>query len=226
MVGPMERGMMEHTVYLRPGRGNRLQDLGETIASLGFDVWGREIFPPFSTLNFAEQIQIIQNDLRSWFWHEEAKLVGHSYGGYLLLQALADLEAFPGSILLISPVLGAARGKLYLSRPPRADRLLKLAEEHPFPVPQGLEIHTGEADDGCDPDLARRIGASIPGAQVHVVPHTGHALPIDYLNKVIHRFLVRSDKTLRVDDGATPAKGPPGVTLVSQCSLVRKRRKG
>ncbi len=218
--------MMEHTVYLRPGRGNRLQDLGETIASLGFDVWGREIFPPFSTLNFAEQIQIIQNDLRSWFWHEEAKLVGHSYGGYLLLQALADLEAFPGSILLISPVLGAARGKLYLSRPPRADRLLKLAEEHPFPVPQGLEIHTGEADDGCDPDLARRIGASIPGAQVHVVPHTGHALPIDYLNKVIHRFLVRSDKTLRVDDGATPAKGPPGVTLVSQCSLVRKRRKG
>ena len=62
----MEEGMMEHTVYLRPGRGNRLQDLGETIASLGFDVWGREIFPPFSTLNFAEQIQIIQNDLRSW----------------------------------------------------------------------------------------------------------------------------------------------------------------
>ena len=117
MVDQMERGMMENTVYLRPGRGNRLKDLGEIIACLGFDVWGREIFPPFSTLNFAEHIQIIQNDLRSWFWHEGAKLVGHSYGGYLLLHALADLEAFPGSLLLISPVLGAARGKWHLSRP-------------------------------------------------------------------------------------------------------------
>jgi len=77
--------MMENTVYLRPGRGNRLQDLGETIASLGFDVWGREIFPPFSTLNFAQQIQIIQNDLRSWFFvrkrEKEMNVFTIGYGG-------------------------------------------------------------------------------------------------------------------------------------------------
>lgn len=189
---------MENTVYLMPGRGNRLKDMGEIMASLGFEVWGREIFPPFSTLNFAEQLQIIQNDLQSYFWHEEAKLMGHSYGGYLLLQALADLDAFPGCILLISPVLGAARGNFYLSRPPRADRLLRLAEEHQFPVPHGLKIHTGETDDGCDPQLARRIGALLPGAHVTILPDQGHVLPIDYLNRTIRSFLQKPSKNIGV----------------------------
>lgn len=54
---------MEHTVYLMPGRGNRLKDMGEFITSLGFDVCGREVLPPFSTLPFADQIQVIQRDL-------------------------------------------------------------------------------------------------------------------------------------------------------------------
>jgi pimeloyl-ACP methyl ester carboxylesterase len=183
---------MEHTVYLMPGRGHRLKEMGGFMTSLGFDVCGREVLPPFSTRPFADQIQVIQRDL-SFFWSAGAKLVGHSYGGYLLLQALADLAAFPGRILLFSPVLGASTtGNLYW-RPPRADKLLRLAEHGQFPTPDALEIHTGGTDQGCDPNLARRLGARIPGATVAIVPDQGHVLPVGYAQVVIRAFLNRSN---------------------------------
>lgn len=70
--------------------------------------------------------------------------MGHSYGGYLLLQTLADLAAFPGRILLFSPVLGASTtGNLYLC-PPRADKLLRLAKQGLFPTPDALEMESAK----------------------------------------------------------------------------------
>lgn len=191
--------VMNNAVYIVPGRGNKLSDIGDKISRLGFDVYGREVLPPFSNRCFADQLRIIQKDLVSSFWDTGTNLVGHSYGGYLLLHSLSEIEPFPGKILLFSPVLGAAvdRKKLYVSRPPRADRLLQLAENNKFPIPRYLEIHTGENDDGCDPDLARRIGSSIPGSKISIVRNQGHTLASEYMDKVLSRFL----------NGANPA-GP------------------
>lgn len=141
---------MHNAVYLLPGRGNRLRDLGDPVTRLGFDVYGRELAPPFSRLGFADLIGLIQHDLASAFWDADALLIGHSYGAYLLLHALADMEPFPGRILLLAPVLGAALDskRLYLSRPPRADKLMQLAQNHEFPMPRSLEIHTGAVNGG------------------------------------------------------------------------------
>ena len=134
---------MNDAVYLLPGRGNRLRDLGDSVGRLGFDVYGRELAPPFARLGFADPIALIQRDLTSAFWDTGAPLIGHSYGAYLLLHALAELAPFPGRILLLSPVLGAAMDskRLYLSRPPRADPLLRLAQNYEFPIPHSLEIY-------------------------------------------------------------------------------------
>ncbi len=183
--------IMNNTVYLVPGRGNKLNDIGEIITSLGFDVYGREILPPFSTLHFSKQLEIIQKDLTSLFWHIDAKLVGHSYGGYLLLHALSELKAFPGKILLFSPVLGAAidKQRLYMSRPPRANRLLELAKTYKFPIPQSLEIHTGKDDDGCDPNLAKKIGSLISSANINILKNQRHKLSTEHLKRVICKFL-------------------------------------
>lgn len=98
---------MENSVYLVPGNENRLTEIGDKVHCLGFDVYGRELIPPFFSLYFREQLKVIQRDLTRMFWHRKARLIGHSYGGYLLLHALSVLEPFPGEILLFSPVLGA-----------------------------------------------------------------------------------------------------------------------
>lgn len=182
---------MNKTVYLVPGRGNGLRDLGEIISSFGFEVCGREVLPPFSAFRFPEQLQIIQKDVSSLFWFSDAKLIGHSYGGYLLLQALSALKPFPGKILLFSPILGQAMDKerLYLSRPPRARRLLELAKANKYPIPQYLEIHTGADDDGCDPDLAREFGSLISSAKVNIVQAQGHKLSTSHVKSVICDFL-------------------------------------
>ena len=186
---------MHNAVYLLPGRGNRLRDLGDPVTRLGFDVYGRELAPPFSRLGFADQIGLIQRDLAAAFWNADARLIGHSYGAYLLLHALADREPFPGRILLFAPVLGAALDaqRLYLSRPPRADKLLQLAQNHAFPTPCALELHTGALDDGCDPALATRWSSLIPGARLVLVPDQGHQLADDYVQRVLAHFLPAAD---------------------------------
>lgn len=187
--------MDDRSVYLVPGRNDALGAfLGDCISRQGFDVYGREILPPFSQLPFAEQAAKIERDIRSFLLCTAGTLIGESYGAYLLLHALADMDPFPGKILLFSPVLGPAvspNGR-YSSRPPRAERLLRLAAEGRFPPPRRIEIHTGAADRGCDPDLAARIGASIPAAIVHILPGQGHPLDDAYRTTVITAFLATS----------------------------------
>lgn len=184
--------MARNIIYILPGRGNTLRDIGNIVHSFGYDVCGREVIPPFSTLSFPAQLEIIQKDLTSHFWYIDAKLIGHSYGGYLLLHALSELEFYPGKILLLSPVLGQAvhKKQLYISRPPRADKLLTLAETNKFPISQYLEVHTGEVDNGCDPDLARKIEELVSEVKVKIVPNQGHELPTAYVKEVISNFLI------------------------------------
>ena len=187
--------LVHNAVYLRPGRGNRLRDLGDPITHLGFDGYGRELAPPWARLGFAEPIRLIQHDLTAAFWNVGAPRIGHSYGAYLLLHALADREPFPGRILLLAPVLGAALDaqRLYLARPPRADQLLQLAQNHAFPPPRALELHTGALDDGCDPALATQWSSLIPGARLVLVPDQGHQLAPAYVQRVLAHFLQAAD---------------------------------
>lgn len=189
---------MEDTVYLIPGRGNTLHDIGQLLLSLDREVCGRELLPPFSGL-FSRQLHIIQQDLGSFFWHATARLIGHSYGAYLLLHALSELEPFPGRILLFSPVLGPTidSQRLFISRPPRADKLLTLAKTGSFPSPQYLEIHTGEEDKGCSPGLAQEFADLISSAEVFIIPNKGHNLPSPYLQRTISSFCLSSSKNLQ-----------------------------
>jgi len=182
--------MTDQQVYLLPGRGNRLSDLGAMIASRGGAVRGRELRGPFARLRFPEQLELIATDLGSDHWHDRARLVGHSFGAYLLLHALAGMPPFPGRILLLSPALGAAidRRHLAASFPPRSGRLLGLAEAHRYPLPARLEIHTGQEDTGCDPRLAGTL-AELLGARLHLVAGQGHSLASAYVESALTAFL-------------------------------------
>jgi pimeloyl-ACP methyl ester carboxylesterase len=183
--------MSTRSVYFIPGRAEAFGDtLGRSITELGCALDGRRIDACFARAAFADQLGVIRSDVATR-WHDESVLIGRSYGAYLLLHVLADLPPFPGRILLCSPILGpavAADGK-YGSRPPRAARLLALAAHGGFPPPRHLEIHTGANDNGCDPRLAARFTSSVAGATLDVVGSAGHALPEEYLKRVLRRFL-------------------------------------
>jgi hypothetical protein len=174
------------------GRGEDLDEgLGRLMATMGYAIHGREIILDFARLRISEQVALIGSDLQPAFWHPDALLVGHSYGAYLLLHTVADMDPFPGKILLRSPVLGAAVAKngFYGSRPPRAEKLLKLTESNRFPVPHYMEIHTGAEDNGCDPLLATRFGSLVGNTKLHIVAGAGHQLGKEYLQVVLSKFL-------------------------------------
>ena len=184
--------MLVARIYFIPGRGESLDaGLGRLIASRGYAVHGREIISDFARLRFAEQLAEIRSDLQPAWWHAEAILIGHSYGGYLLLHALADLTPFPGKVLLCSPVLGAAvaRDGFLGSRPPRAERLVRLTESGTFPAPRYLEIHTGADDNGCDPRLAARFASLVGNTKLSIVAGAEHLLGDEYLRDILRKFL-------------------------------------
>jgi pimeloyl-ACP methyl ester carboxylesterase len=184
--------MANKRIYLLPGRGESLgAGLGRLITKMGYSIQGREIVSYFARLRFAEQLALIRSDLDPDSWNTDARLIGRSYGAYLLLHTLADMEHFPGKILLCSPVLGAAiaQNGFYGSRPPRAEKLLKITESSEFPAPSYMEIHTGAEDNGCDPLLAKHLASLIPNTTLETVPGAGHDLGEDYTRGTLREFL-------------------------------------
>jgi hypothetical protein len=76
--------------------------------------------------------------------------------------------------------------------PPRAGKLLKLAEAGQFPPPRLMEIHTGAEDNECDPELARKFSSLVLHSKTFVVAGAGHQLAAGYVTQTLTRFLVSS----------------------------------
>jgi pimeloyl-ACP methyl ester carboxylesterase len=182
--------MPERDIYILPGRGEKIEALGRMVEVLGYGFQGREVAGDFERLAFPAQLQAIRLDLEQGFWMPGAILIGHSYGAYLLLHTLAEMPPFPGRTFLLSPVMGAAtaRGHLYGSMPPRAKKLLELAEQTRFPAPAYLEIHTGANDNGCDPLLAEKFASSMKNSRLFIVEDAGHNLSRAYVFDAFRRF--------------------------------------
>jgi hypothetical protein len=186
---------VDRRVYFLPGRQERVSDgLGSAIVRAGFSICGHEIVNDFARLRFAEQLSLIRSDLQTTFWKPDARIIARSYGAYLLLNTLAEMSPFPGRILLLSPVLGAAvaNNGFYVSRPPRADRFANVVESGEFPGPRYLEIHTGSEDNGCDPQLADRFAALVSDTRLHIVAGAGHDLGDEYTRSALREFLSES----------------------------------
>lgn len=182
---------MKNAVYYLPGRGGELTTgLGKGLLARGVSVVGRETRGAFLKLTFQQQLDAIKSDLLDQFWHEKAKLVAVSYGGYLFLQTQLALSAFPGKVLLLSPVLGGAfapsAGIGFI--PPRADKLTQVVEEQQFPSLKHAEIHVGSDDWQSNPEAISAFGeaTSIP---VTIVDGKGHMLGEDYVGPLLDKWL-------------------------------------
>lgn len=182
---------MKGAVYYLPGRGGEITTgLGQGLLDRGYSVTGRETCGAFLKLTFQQQLDAIRSDLQNEFWHENAKLVAVSYGCYLFLHAQLGMPAFPGSVLLLSPVLGGAfsarAGVGFV--PPRADQLGQAVTRRQFPRLGQAEIHVGSDDWQSNPDAVREFGERV-FIPVTVVEGRGHMLGVDYVGPILDRWL-------------------------------------
>jgi hypothetical protein len=178
-------------LYYLPGHGGSLhKGLGDALSQRGFHIQGRETPGEFKTLGFQAQIDTIACDLHADFWTHDSLVVANSYGGYLLLHALASLPPYPGKLLLLSPIVGdfhtEAIGLGFY--PPRADLLRELAEARSFPTPLKAEIHVGSEDWQSHPDAVGAFAVAT-GVRLTVVGGGGHRLGVDYVGGVLDRWL-------------------------------------
>ena len=183
---------MKDTVYYLPGMGGRLNTgLGQAVLDRGFKVIGRETRGEFQRLSFQKKIDTIANDLETHFWYNGAKVILNSFGAYLFFHAQLQIPAFPGRVIILSPIIGAAtnseiRMGFY---PPRADVLVQAALKGEFPCPLNAEIHVGSEDWQSGPSGIVEFSKSI-GLPVTVVEGHGHMLGVDYVGRILDDNLI------------------------------------
>lgn len=186
----MDKSAME-TVYYLPGAGGQLATgLGQALLDRSFDVTGRETRGAFRSLPFEEQVQCVVEDLQTHFWREQAKVICNSFGAYLFLHAQAQMPAFVGRVLLLSPIVGefSSEETRTTFSPPRPQRLRVLAEAGQFNAPAQCEIHVGEEDWQSIPANVEAFGR-LTGIPVTVVPQGGHNLGKEYVGPLLDRWL-------------------------------------
>jgi hypothetical protein len=155
--------------------------------SLGFDVAGRETRDEFKELGFTEQVRLVAQDLQTFFWNSQSKVIANSFGGYLFLHAQAQMPPYPGKVVLLSPIIGEFNdeGREMHFVPPYAEKLFNLIKQGQMTAPLNAEIHTGELDWQSYPPAVKKLGEAL-SIPVDVVAGAGHGLPKDYVTKVLH----------------------------------------
>ena len=185
------RDKLSKTIYLLCGHGGRISNgLGQELSRRGHDVVGRETFGNFKKLDFNEQIAIIAEDLKSNFWHEDARVIANSYGAYLFLHAQAMMDAFIGKVMLLSPIVGEFSNEVIRMGfiPPYSKRLFELANSGSYPRFKHCEIHVGSEDWQSNPQNVKAF-ADLLGISVSVVQGDGHSLSKQYVSSQLDRWL-------------------------------------
>jgi hypothetical protein len=185
---------MADSVYYLPGHGGRLsKGLGEALMDRGFEICGRETVGEFRALRFADQVELVAEDLRTLCWNPHAQVIANSFGAYLFLHAQTLLPPFIGRVLLLSPIVGefSEEGSSIGFIPPRPDRLLKLAQTGSYPTPMHCEIHVGAQDWQSNPDNVLKLAALLD-LPVTVVPDAGHMLGKEYVGQLLDVWLMKA----------------------------------
>ena len=161
---------------------------------MGYEVHGRELVGAFEELRISKQVEIIQNDIKNGFWDAQSKIVANSYGAYLFLHTILDMEKFEGKVLLFSPLLGMSRmmPNRPIVRPPRGRKILEYAKNGKFPK-INIEVHTGMDDEICDPKLVEEIFSRRDNCKLFIVDKASHRLDKGYIERVLMKFLGASN---------------------------------
>jgi alpha-beta hydrolase superfamily lysophospholipase len=174
--------------YITGRYGQHLRGLGQYLRENSQDFDGVSIDSEFLKRSFDEQVTSIQSLLG--YAHPQS-IIANSYGGYLLVHALIGQSNFEGKVLLLSPVLGKAisESTKSFSRPPRARKLLQALEQGLIPKPRYIEIHTGQLDHSCCPELATQFANLLPADKFQIIPDQGHMITPSIVQNIVNDFV-------------------------------------
>lgn len=176
-------------IYFVSGRGGDLnRGLGAAVQAYPQQFYGRAVSGDFEKLNHAAQVQTIREDLGSLPADEPKILVAHSYGAYLLLHALILNPQPIDTLLLISPVTGAAMGNGRFFRPPGTKALSQAFADRSIPLPKQGALVTGELDWQSPADRGKDVALQL-GIKLIIVPNVGHRLPLEFVQSVLNESL-------------------------------------
>ena len=176
-------------IYFVSGRGGDLsRGLGAAVQTYPHHFSGRAVSGDFEKLDHAEQVQTIREDLGSMPEDEPKILVAHSYGAYLLLHALIHNPQRIDTLLLISPVTGAAMGNGRFFRPPGTKALSQAFADRSISLPKQGALVTGELDWQSPADRGKDVALQL-GIKFTAVPNAGHRLPAEIIKAYLDEFL-------------------------------------
>lgn len=184
---------MSQPVYYLTGMGGRFDTgLGQGLLSRGFEISGRELVEEFRKLDFQKQIDLVAADLKDNFWFEDAHVIANSFGAYLFLHAQMQMDPYIGKVILLSPIVGEFGNEETRMNfiPPRADKLLEVAQSGNFPIPKQCEIYLGSEDWQSNPSNVKAFGSML-GLDVTVVQHAGHMLPKEYVGALLDTWFAK-----------------------------------
>ena len=130
------------------------------------------------------QVQIIQEKIKE---EPTRPIVANSYGAYLTLLALIDIDVTPDMVLLLSPVLGAANAKdrMYYSRPPLTNRLEAALSNNTLIRPKVTKLIMGDQDELYSPERISTMDSYFGMETAQIVAGEGHMLS----EQVVQEFI-------------------------------------
>lgn len=130
----------------------------------------------FSKLSFAKQVNLVARIINELYTETTALLVGRSFGGWILLNALMQRnEIYPGTVVLIASVLGYGFQSNLGFIAPRAKGFWLTAESNMKPPARSMALIHSTADRHCPFELASKL-CDLWGLEVIAVPNGGHDL--------------------------------------------------
>ena len=167
------------------GRGGSLNSgLAKYLATISENFDGLALDVPFLRQELMDQIEQIADKLRE---HTDRTVIANSYGAYLTLQAMIDLDVTLKRVILLSPVLRTAQAKdrMYLSRPPLTKRLREAMEQDRLVRPLEFNIYIGDQDELYHPELEGRFNQYYGAGTFHVLNGGGHMLSQDCVPEIL-----------------------------------------
>ena len=182
---------MSSEIYYLPGYGGELHTgLGEELQKRGVIISGRATVGEFAKLSFADQIELVVNDLTKNFWSPDSRVITNSFGAYLFLHAQSQLPSYVGKVLLLSPIVGdfSQNDGLRIFSPPRSEKLQSLVQSGHFNSPLNCEIHVGSKDWQSNPEDVSEF-AKLLNIPIQVVENNGHMLDKEYVQELLDRWV-------------------------------------